>query len=146
MATGDADWTQREGYWQHQCHGNGEVEFDMDRLECYLSIIEHMSMVFDEARDISNPEMAYDVLFLKQNGGSAVEQLDRELLVAWLNFANGGVAYNELLDSDSDGVGDTLLLDILLAAETVRLNPNSTVKEIKEQTSILHHVIQLQLP
>jgi hypothetical protein len=146
IVTGDADWTRREGYWQHQCNGNGKVDFDSERLECYLSIVEHMSMVFDEVRDISSPDMAYDVLFMKQNGGSAVEQLDRELLVAWLNYANGGIAYDELLDSDGDGFGDTLLLNLMQAAETVRLNPNSTVKEIKEQAGILHHVIQMQVP
>jgi hypothetical protein len=146
IVTGDADWTRREGYWQHQCSGNGQVDFDTERLECYLSIVEHMSMVFDEVRDISTPDMAYDVLFMRHNGGSALEQLDRELLVAWLNYANGGIAYDELLDTDDDGLGDTFLVDLLLAAETVRLNPNSEVREIKAQTRILHHTIQMQVP
>lgn len=146
VVTGDADWTRREGYWQHQCNGDGETDFDSDRLECYLSIIDHMSTVFGEVRTISTADMAFEVLFMEHNGGSAIEELDRELLVAWLNCANGGIAYDEPLDSDKDGVGDRSFLDLVLTAEAVRLNPNSTERQVKEQTRILHDVIQTQMP
>lgn len=132
-----------EGYWQHQLSGDGKSDFDAGTIENYLAIVGHMSAVFNEARDASTIEKAHDVLFLKQNNGSATEQLDRELLVVWLNFANGAIEYMELLDTDKDGTGDTPFADVVAAAEVVRLNPNATKSEIKEQTNILHHVKQM---
>ena len=36
-----------------------------------------------------------------------MQQLDRQLLTAWLNFANGAFEYGELVDTDGNGVGDT---------------------------------------
>ena len=143
IITANADKARREGYWQHQYSGKGKIDFDQTTLEGYLAIIGHMSTVFNEARDASTIEKAHDVLFLKQNDGSAIEQLDRELLVAWLNFANGAIEYTELLDTDKDGAGDTPFVDVVAAAEAVRLNPDATKSEIKEQTNIVHHVIQM---
>jgi M6 family metalloprotease-like protein len=128
IITGNADKARSEGYWEHQYSGNGKIDFDQDTLECYLAIVGYVSTVFDEKRDASTIEQAHDVLFLKQNKGSPEEQFDRELLTVWLNFANGAIEYDELL-----GVA---------TAETVRLDPSTTKKEIKEQTNILHHIKQ----
>ena len=100
-----------------------------------------MSAVFSEVRDASTIEKAHDVLFLKQNQGSAIEQLDRDLLVLWLNFANGGILHTQLVDTDKDGVGDTPMIYVVMAAESVRLDPNATDKEIREQTRILHLIV-----
>ena len=143
VVTGNADTARLEGYWQHQYSGKGKIDFDQTTLEGYLAIIDFMSNVFNEARDASTIEKAHDVLFLKGNDGSAIEQLDRELLVAWLNFANGAIDYTELLDTDKDGAGDTPFVDVVAAAEEVRLNPDATKSEIKKQTNIVHHVIQM---
>jgi len=127
IITGNADKARSEGYWQHQYSGNGNIDFDQETLECYLAIVGFMSTVFDEARDASTIEMAYDVLFLKQNQGSEIEQFDRELLTVWLNFANGALEFTEFSD-------------VVAIAENVRLDPNATDKEIREQTNILHHI------
>jgi len=130
IITGNADKARSEGYWQHQYGGNGNIDFDQETLECYLAIVGFMSTVFDEARDASTIENAYDVLFLAHNQGSEIEQFDRELLVVWLNFANGSLEYTEFSD-------------IVAIAESVRLDPNATDREIREQTNILHHIKQL---
>ena len=136
----DADNKYRsEGYWQSQF---GSVS-DPAKLECYIAIASHMSTVFDEVRDASTIDAAFDILFLKKNGGSPIEQFDRELLVVWLNFANGAIGYFDLLDTDKDGVGDTPFYEVVLDAESIRLNPDSTKAEIKEQTALLHHVYQM---
>ena len=140
IITGNADRARSSGYWQHQYHGNGKLDFDEATLECYLAIVDYVSLVFNESRDASTIEKAYDVLFLKQNGGSAAEQFDRELLTVWLNFANGAIEYDELVDSDGDGVDDTPLYAVVAAAEAVRLDPNATEAEIREQKNILHHL------
>jgi len=143
IITGNADKARSEGYWQHQYSGKGQIDFDRATLKCYLSIVGHVSTVFNEARDASTIEHAHDVLFLKGNQGSEREKLDRELLVVWLNFANGAIEYLELLDTDKDGVGDTRFSDVVAAAEAVRLDPGATDKELREQTNILHHIKQM---
>jgi len=144
IITGGADNRARlEGYWQHQYSGKGKIDFDQATLEGYLAIVGYMSTVFNEARDAPTIEQAHDVIFLKQNDGSAIEQLDRELLVVWLNFANGAIGYMELVDTDKDGIGDTLFADVVAVAEGVRLNSDATKVEIKEQTNILHHILEM---
>ncbi len=131
-----------EGYWQHQFRGNGRTDFDATSLECYLAVVGHMSAVFDEARDASTIEEAHDVLFLRQNRGSAIEQLDRELLVVWLNYVHGAVGYTELVDTDEDYIPDTPFVNAVAAAESVRLDPFATKGEIKRQTEIVHYITE----
>lgn len=130
-----------EGYWQHQLLSRGRTDFAPATLACYLSIVAHMSAVFGEERDISTLESAHDVLFLGRNAGSAAEQLDRELLVAWLNFASGAMGYWQELDTKGGGV--TLFAEVMAHAEEVRLDPSATARQLKEQTAIVHHVGQM---
>jgi hypothetical protein len=138
LTTGNAEQTRSEGYWQHQFHQVGNTDFEDEELECYLEIIGFVSTVFNEVRDASTIEAAYDVLFLQGNQGSEAEQFDRELLTVWLNFANGAVAYDQLIDTDSDGVPDTQLAVLVAVAEGVRLDPLATPDELRDQTQILH--------
>ena len=141
IVTGVAGTQARfEGYWQHQCRGNGHVDYEAAQIEGFLDIIDFMSAVFSEVRDISSAARAFDVLFLKQNGGSAAEQLDRELLVAWLNFAAGAFDPLQMLDTDHNGVGDRTFIAVVSEAETVRLDPNATEKALARQAQILHHI------
>ncbi|MGH9891351.1 MAG: hypothetical protein ACREA0_05090, partial [bacterium] len=129
-----------EGYWQHQLGQNGAVDFDAPALECLLHIVGHLSAAFSEARSASTIQSAYNVLHLRQNGGSALERLDRGLLVTWLNCANGAFGYLQLMDTDRDGVGDTPFANVMAAAEVVRLNPGATTAALNEQTRILHTI------
>ena len=126
------------GYWQHQLKGNGRTAIDAATLDCYLTICSFMSTVFGEVREASTVGAAHDVLFLAQNQGSALEQLDRELLVAWLNLANGAFDFMEVFDLGQHGT--MTFVDVVAAAEGVRLNPGATDEELKQQKQILHHV------
>jgi hypothetical protein len=143
LITGNADRARSAGYWQHQYRGNGNIDFDQATLECYLAIVGYVSTVFNEERDASTIELAYDVLFMQQNEGEAREHFDRELLTVWLNFANGAYEYNQMLDTDQDGVFDTPLVEVVATAEAVRLDPTASEAEIREQTNILHHIPQM---
>src|SRR5262249_41526826 len=116
-----------QGYWQHQYSRNGHTDFNEATLKCYLAIINHVSRVFDEQRDASTIAKAYDVLFMKQNGGSGAEQFDRELLTVWLNFANGAFEYDRIAK-------------VVAAAEKVRLDPHASESEIRKQTNILRRI------
>jgi M6 family metalloprotease-like protein len=127
LISGVAEKTRPEGYWQHQYSGKGNLDFDPATLESYLAMVSYESTVFDEVRDASTIEQAYEVLFLKQNQGSEREQLDRELLTVWLNMANGALEFTEYRE-------------VVAAAESVRLDPSATDREIREQTRILHQL------
>ncbi len=139
-ATATGVRARSEGYWQHQLSRQGEMDFDMTAIQCALDMVSHMSAVFNEERDASTPDAAYDVMHLQQNHGSRLEQLDRELLAVWLNFAIGACPYLGMVDTDGDGFGDAAFVDVLTAAEAVRLDSGSTDTELKIQVQILHQI------
>jgi M6 family metalloprotease-like protein len=137
IIVGNADQVRSAGYWQHQFKGNGKIDFAEDELECYLAIVGFVSNVFDEETDASTLEKALDVLNVKGNKGDMQQIFDRQLLAAWLNFANGAIEYDELVDTDGDNVPDTAFAEALAAAETVRLDPGATKAEREAQKNML---------
>ena len=74
------------------------------------------------------------------SNGDIRVQFDRQLLAAWLNFANGAVEYDELVDTDFDNVPDTELLSVLCAAEAARTNPATPASELENWKDILEAV------
>ncbi|MDP2674584.1 MAG: PKD domain-containing protein [Dehalococcoidia bacterium] len=144
IIVGDADQVRSAGYWLYQfashITGNGRPHFDAPTLGCYLDIAGYMSQVFDEERDASTFENAHDVLFVKNNDGDMTHMFDQQLLAAWLNFANGSLGYDEMVDTDGDGVADTVFADAMAAAEAVRLDPTSTRSELEAQKNILESI------
>lgn len=139
IITGNETKERSSGYWQTQYRPRPTALPEARRL-CYLAIVGFVSTVFDEARDAATVAAAFDVMFLGGNGGSELQKLDRELLTAWLNFANGAFGYAELFDTDNDGVADTQFAAILATAEAVRLNPASTTAQLQAQRSILQQL------
>ena len=139
VITGSADRARSSGDWQHQFARQGHTDFDDSTLLCYLAIINHVSTVFNESRDASTIAAAHNALFLKQNGGSEIEQLDRELMTAWLNFANGAFEYDQMFDPDRDGIFTTFA-EVMATAEAVRLSPASTTENIRDQKNLLQQL------
>ena len=144
-----------DGYWLHQLGQNGATDFSADQLQCILGVVRHCSKVFSETRDISTLQGAFDVLFLGApgtrgeeqtddvigvggGGRSGREQLDRELLVTWLNFAQGTFGYFEGLDTDADGIGDMAFAAVLDGIETTRLDPDATEGALHRAIGSLH--------
>ncbi len=84
--------------------------------------------------------LEFDVLFVGGSGGSAAQQLDRQLLTAWLNFANGAFDYAELVDTNGDKIVDTPFSLVMANAEAVRLNPSSTDSQLRAQRDILERI------
>lgn len=137
LITSPPSLTRGAGYWQHQFKGNGKVDFSHEQLDCYLEIAAYLSNVFNEVRDASTRPKAHDDIFVAGLKGTISEQLDRQLLTAWINFANGGVEYTELLDTNGDGFGDTAFVDVMATAEAVRLNPAATRSQLIAQKDLL---------
>ena len=128
------------GYWQHQYRGNGEISFSTARLDCYLAIAGYLSNVFNEVRDASTRTKAHDDIFVKGLNGTMSEQLDRQLLAGWINFANGGVEYTEMLDTNADGRLDAPFVQVMATAEAVRRNPASSRTQLQRQRDILTRI------
>ena len=139
IIAGNASLERNAGYWQTQYRPR-PTAFSEEQRICYLDIAGFMSLVFNEVRDASTVPNAFDVLSVKQNEGIALQQLDRQLLTAWLNFANGAFEYGELVDTDGNGVGDTAFSVVMTTAESIRLNPASTEAQLYAQRDILQHV------
>jgi hypothetical protein len=143
IVVGLATLNRSAGYWFSVYSGRGPDTFDDATLECYLDIAGYMSAVFDEVRDASTIAKASTVLNAAKTGGNARKILDRQLLAAWLNFANGSVGWTQPVDTDGDAVPDTTFAAAITTAELVRLNPASTKADLLVQASILE-VINLR--
>lgn len=128
------------GYWQKQYGRQGNAVFTEAQLQCYLDIARSLSGVFDEVRSAATIGQAHDSIFVGGLRGSMTEQLDRQLLTAWLNFANGGVEYGELLDTNGDRVADTPFRQVMANAEAVRLNPGATRAALQAQRDLLTRI------
>jgi M6 family metalloprotease-like protein len=133
VIAGNESKERNAGYWQTQYRPRPTALPEARRL-CYLEIVRFMSTVFSEQRAADTVAQAFDVMSLARNGGSELEKLDRELLVAWLNFANG--AY-DLTETVRIGNTTSTFASVVATAEAVRLNPASTSRELQEQRSTL---------
>jgi hypothetical protein len=60
-----------------------------------------------------------------------------QLLAAWLNFANGAIEHNRLVDTNGDSTPDTPFLAAIAAAESVRLDPATTVQQLDRLKKIV---------
>ena len=138
LITGNSTLRFSAGYWQLQYRDKNGF-FSTETLDCYLEIVGFVSDVFNEVTDASTRQKATNVL--KPGGNtSAIDQFDRQLLAALLNFANGDPDLMELIDTDEDGVPDTPFLTVIENAEAVRLNPASTMAQILAQKDLLERI------
>jgi hypothetical protein len=125
------------GYWKQQnrfhAFATGPApDFDAATLKCYLDIAAYMSRVFDTQVFAQ----AYDVLDTKAT--SAINELfDQQLLAAWLNFANGAIEWNRLVDTNRDRTPDTPFLAAMEAAENLRLSPTTTRAQLDAMLRIV---------
>jgi hypothetical protein len=139
VVQGKATRTLSYSTWRRQYRDVERADFSDERLACYLTIAGYMSRVFHELRDVSTAAGAYGVLTLPSHA-TARDQFDRQLLAVWLNFANGSIAYDELVDTDGRHGGDTPFAEVIATAESVRLDPLSSDAQIKAQKKILDRI------
>jgi hypothetical protein len=138
IIAGNSGRARTAGYWQTEYRGRTR-SFDSATLDCYLAMVGFMSAVFDEEVDASTTARAAQVLHPGGNSGMS-DLLDVQLLTAWLNFANGAYAWDELVDTDGDKVPDTAFSDAIAAAELVRLDPLATNAQLEQQKNRLEAI------
>lgn len=140
LIAGNADRGRPTGYWAQQYRQRGGVDFDAATLTCYLEIADFVSAVFHEQRDASTFPRAQAVLFAQGNSVTKRDQLDRDLLTGWLNFANGAVGWAEPVDTNGDGVADTAFAAAMQAAEAVRLDANATPAQLDAARAVVQAI------
>jgi hypothetical protein len=122
------------GYWKQQYRyyflGSGPApDIDATTASCYLKIVGYMSRIFSERTAAATYATAYNVLDPPATG--TMEQLyDQQLLANWLNFANGAIDWNRLVDTNGDKRVDTQFLTAMVQAENLRLAANPNRKQL----------------
>jgi hypothetical protein len=137
IIAGNATSNRSVGYWYQAYRRN--KDFSDARLNCYLQIVSFMSLVFNEKKDASTIPLATDVLNPPGNMTETL-QFDRQLLAAWLNFANGSIELSTPVDTNGDHVNDSSFGAAMQAAEAVRLNPASTKAQLNAQKDIVERI------
>ena len=140
LISGNEDEGQPSGYWAHQYRQKGTIDFDDATLACYLEIVAFVSKVYNETRDASTFARAQQILFAQDKPVNKRDQLDRDLLTAWLNFANGAVKWDEQVDTNRNGTPDTAFYQAMQAAEAVRNNPNATAAQLDAKRAIVQSI------
>jgi subtilisin family serine protease len=136
---GNADDARTIGYWFTEYWAKRASDFSSDDLDCFLAMVNLLSSVFDEARDLSSTQDAVDVLWLKKNAG-ATDIFDAQLLGVWLNVANGALDLGQVVDTDGDLVPDSVLGDVIVTAESVRLDAGASDADLLAQKDVLEYL------
>ena len=129
------------GYWKQQTRrhafGTGPAsDFDSGTVRCYLDIAAYMSRVFNDRTLVETFAQANDV-FDTSSSNQINEMFDQQLLAAWLNFANGAIEWNRLVDTNGDKTADTPFLIAIETAESLRLNPTTTRNQLEAMKRII---------
>jgi uncharacterized protein len=115
------------GRWRHHFSAQGS-EIDSTTLQSYLQVVRTMSSIFDERHASSTIN---DARLLLQAGGAPVGAAPpnqrgfavSEATAAWLNFAAGGVRWN-------DPIGGETMLGLMASGESILLNGTATESEL----------------
>ena len=144
LITGNATVSKGHGWWKNQYRPKGDT-FTPAQLQCYLDIVNHLSLVFSEGKDADSRADAEKVLQSPAKSPADVI-FDQHALGAWLNFANGSIKLDSPVDLNNDGSPDSTFGAVMLTAETVRMNPASTSAQIKAQKDIVERIATQSAP
>ncbi|WBQ02243.1 S8 family peptidase [Kribbella sp. CA-293567] len=138
VVTGNAKLTRIAPLWFLQTRSGlrlPPIDLPVSTVNCYLQVVQHMSPLFSEAKDVSTMAKANNVLSLQLLNPKA--EFDRQALTAWLNFADGSFDLTTRVDTNLDLRLDSTFGAVLAKAEAIRLNPASTNTQIRQQTLLL---------
>jgi hypothetical protein len=138
IVTGTADGTEGAGWWKHQYSGDGETHITEAEAAGYLEIVNAVSSVFSESVTAATAEDVHAILSPK--AGDRRARARAALMVAWLQFASGAVAWNATVPL---GGGTTIaFLDLIFQAEATILDANATnaqLLDIEQQLDKVRH-------
>ncbi|MEO5609420.1 MAG: M36 family metallopeptidase [Ornithinibacter sp.] len=145
LVTGNGTTSEGHGWWLNQYRTKKPNDFTPAQLQCYLDIVGHLSLVFDEDTDASTRAKAEKVLNSPAKAPADVI-FDQQALGAWLNFANGSVTLTTPVDTDGNGSLDSTFGAAMFHAETVRMDAASTSTQIKAQKDVVQRIATVSGP
>jgi len=134
IITGNAAKARSQGYWKSQYDGKPPNDFTTAKLSCFLQVVSFMSSVYEGL----TPAQAYAIL--ASTSSEPRPLLSKQLLAAWLNFANGSYDLGTPVDTNGDNVNDSTFGAVLAAAEAVYNNPSATKPQLVAQQKILERI------
>ncbi len=140
----NAPCAQGLGYWKHQlsrynCRYNRNI-IHAARLKTYTVIINAYSSVFSEEVSLKSLDHAYDILRFENSDLRA--KANAHLLVAWFNFAQASIKWNDSIDWNGDGVTDGTFFELIKQAENILLDSKATQAEIELAKDIAEGITQ----
>ncbi|HKJ57145.1 MAG TPA: M36 family metallopeptidase [Nitriliruptoraceae bacterium] len=134
VVTGNAEVSKGHGWWLNVYRPKPPQPFTDAELACYLAIVNHFSLVFN---GLDRP--AATVVLNNPAKKQAETQFDQQALAAWLNFANGSISLDTMVDVDGDGVVDKPFGDAMLQAEVTR--NVGTQEQIRAQKDVVELLV-----
>ncbi|MEJ2013478.1 MAG: hypothetical protein P8X64_14800 [Anaerolineales bacterium] len=136
LITGNEFCSRSQGFWKHQFSGKGKPHFREDTLQRYLDLVSEASGYFGEVISLDNIESADRVMNPK--GPDKLEKAEAQLLAAWLNFTDGSVAWDEIVQIED---GTTLSVgEALVQVESMLSDPHSTDADFVKALEIAESV------
>ena len=133
---------ESNGFWKINYGGNTPT-IPAEDLACYLRIVSHTSGVFGSGDPVALGSTLNARTILFKDTGTSAELFDRDLLVAWLNVANGALPLTTQVDVTGDGVLDGTVAKVLADAEQVRLDPASTKAQIDNARKLVNNLAKI---
>ena len=146
VVTGTPTKQQGVGSWTASLEGKGSAKLSAAQTACYLRAIDHLSVTFGAAADARPLVSAAEAIAILNPSGGPADQLgllDRAILAGWLELMNGGVTWNQQVDTNGDRVPDAQFGQMLRNAETLRADPNATAQQRSEQRRLLSKAVNL---
>ncbi len=116
------------GFWKYQ-FGVGEGIGNLipqTTLERYLAIADFLTDVFT---DLTFTQ-AQEILGIP-DASSMQEKAKAQYLALLFNFASGSIDWNQQVDTDFDGISDTILLEAVFEIDAALSDPDSTDAELE---------------
>ena len=122
--------TQRRtaGYWKQQYTGKGGGLLPVAVRQCYLDIANFLSARFDGVTSSQAERILNDTR-------TPLQQLERQLLAAWLNVADGSIGYDQLVDTNNNGSVDTPF-SVFAAAVEARINTATNAQRTADANTL----------
>ena len=146
VVTGTPTKQQGVGSWTASLQGKGSTKLSATQTACYLQAIDHLSVTFGAAADARPLTSATDAIAILNPSGGPADQLgmlDRAILAGWMELMNGGVTWNQQVDTNGDRVPDAQFGQLLRNAETLRADPTATAEQRSEQRRLLSKAVNL---
>lgn len=138
IVTGNADKTEGPGWWKHQYSGNGISQLDEATASAYRDIVNAVSSVFSESVMAATASDVHAIL--SPTAGDRRARATAALMVAWLQFASGAVAWDAMVPT---GGGASMgFLDLMFSAEATILDGNATNAQLIDVEQALAKVQQ----